>query len=179
MNSKGSLKLSILLLLLFSSADFIFSQENESSKYNRDSILIAAHNIIKATRYCALITTGFDGEIHVRTMDPFLPEDEMTIWFGTNKYSRKVSEIKNIPQVTLYYAHPDGAGYVVINGKAQIVDDEEEKSKRWKEDWAQFYPERKKNYVLIKIVPLKMEVINYSLEIGNDPTTWQVPSLEF
>jgi len=90
MISKLNLIFSIVLLLLLSSAKFVFSQENEYSYFASDSLLNAALDIIEVTRYCALITTGSEGEIHVRTMDPFLPERDMTIWFGTNKNSRKV-----------------------------------------------------------------------------------------
>jgi general stress protein 26 len=169
----------ITVIFLISPAEFCFSQDVESSHFSRDSILTAAGEIIEATRYCALITTDSAGVIHVRSMDPFPPEDELVIWFGTNKYSRKIKEIRKNPGVTLYYAHPKGSGYVVISGRAEIIDDKEEKSKRWKDEWAQFYTDREKNYVLIKVVPQKMEVINYSLGIGNDPKTWKVPSIEF
>lgn len=156
-----------------------FAQNEQPGKLNRDTLLAAAHEIIEAARYCALITTSPEGEIHVRTMDPFSPDDDMVIWFGTNINSRKVSEIKKNPKVTVYYAHPKGSGYAVFSGKAQIVDGEKEKSKRWKEEWTQYYPEREKNYILIKVVPEKMEVLYYPLGIGNDPETWLVPSLEF
>ena len=179
MISKSNLQLSAVLLLLFLPADFIFSQETEYRDSKSDSLIHAARDIIEATRYCALITTDSTGEIHVRTMDPFAPENEMVIWFGTNKFSRKVTDIKMNPGVIIYYAHPQGAGYVVISGRAQIVEDTEEKSKRWKEEWTQYYPDREKNYTLIKVVPQKMEVINYSVGIGNDPTSWKVPSYKF
>ncbi len=175
---KTNLKFSIVLLLLLSSAKFIFSQENEYSYSTGDSLLNAALDIIEVTQYCALITTGSEGEIHVRTMDPFLPEKDMTIWFGTNKNSRKVSEIKKNPNVTLYYADPDGAGYVVLSGNAQLIDDLAEKEKRFKEEWKQFYPENRANYMLIKFTLEKMEVLNFRLGISSDPETWRVPVWE-
>ena len=36
-----------------------------------------------------------------------------------------------------------------------------------------------KDYILIKVVPEKMEVINYKLGIIGDPVTWLVPFVEF
>jgi general stress protein 26 len=179
MKTKLNLQLFVILLLLISPAELIFSQENEYTSPNGDSLIQAALDVIEATRYCALITTDSTGEIHVRTMDPFAPENRMVIWFGTNKFSRKVAEIKKNPEVIIYYANPQGSGYVVISGKAQIIDDAVEISKRWKEEWTQFYSDLEKSYILIKVVPKKMEVINYPLGIGNESQTWMVPSFNF
>jgi len=169
----------ILFFLLISITKFNTAQINQNAQNHRDTLIVAAKEIIKSARYCALITTDSTGEIHVRTMDPFSPEDNMVVWLGTNSNTRKVIEIKNNPNVTLYYNDPNGTGYVVISGKAQIIDDPAETTKRWKEEWTQFYPNREKNYKLIKVVPEKMEVINYSIGIAGDPVTWRVPILEF
>ena len=72
---------------------------------------------------CALITLDEEGRPRVRAMDAFPPENDFTVWFGTNPKSRKVNQIKNDPRVTLYYLENDGSGYVMIYGKAQLVDE--------------------------------------------------------
>ena len=179
LNKWKNWRLLLLCFLIVSISKFNTAQIIQSSQNHRDTLIVAAKEIIKAARYCALITTSSTGEIHVRTMDPFSPEDNMVIWLGTNSSTRKVKEIKNNHNVALYYNDPKGIGYVVINGKAQIIDDPEEINKRWKEEWTRFYPNREKNYILIKVVPEKMEVINYKLGIAGDPVTWLVPSIEF
>jgi general stress protein 26 len=173
------LRILLLCFLLVSISKFNLAQVSQDTQNQHDTLIVAAKEIIKSSRYCALITTSSTGEIHVRTMDPFSPEDNMVIWLGTNSNSRKVIDIQNNPNVTLYYYDSNGTGYVVISGKAQIIDDREETTKRWKEEWAQFYPNREKNYILIKVVPEKMEVINYKLGIAGDPITWLVPFVEF
>jgi len=169
----------LICFLVVSISKLNIAQISQSPQNHSDNLIVAAKEIINSVRYCALITTSSTGEIHVRTMDPFSPEDNMVIWLGTNSNSRKVIEIKNNPHVSIYYNDPNRSGYVVISGKAQIIDDAEETTKRWKEEWTQFYPNREKNYILIKVVPEKMEVINYELGIAGDPVTWQVPSIEF
>ncbi|MCW8809704.1 MAG: pyridoxamine 5'-phosphate oxidase family protein [Ignavibacteriaceae bacterium] len=179
LNKWKNWRILLLCFLLVSISKFNTAQIIQSSQNHLDTLIVAAKEIINSARYCALITTSLTGEIHVRTMDPFSPEDSMVIWLGTNSNSRKVIEIKNNPNVTLYYNDPNKSGYVVISGKAKVIDDPEETTKRWKEEWTQFYPNREKNYILIKVVPEKMEVINYKLGIAGDPVTWQVPSIEF
>ena len=179
LNKWKDLRILLLSFLLISITKFNTAQINQSEQNYRDTLIVAAKEIINSAKYCALITTDSMGEIHVRTMDPFSPEDNMVIWLGTNSSTRKVKEIKNNHNVALYYNDPKGIGYVVINGKAQIIDDPEEINKRWKEEWTRFYPNRQKDYILIKVVPEKMEVINYKLGIAGDPVTWLVPFVEF
>lgn len=179
LNKWKKLRILLLCFLLVSITKFNSAQISQNEQNHSDTLIVAAKEIIKLARYCALITIGSNGEIHVRTMDPFSPEGNMVIWLGTNSNTRKVVEIQNNPNVTLYYNDPNGTGYVVISGKAQIITDQEETTKRWKEEWTRFYPNREKNYILIKVVPEKMEVINYKLGITGDPVTWLVPFVEF
>ena len=112
-------------------------------------------------------------------MDPFLPGDDWSIWMGTNRGSRKVRDIEADPRVTLYYDSPDHVGYVAIYGTAYLVDDPMEKASRWKDEWQAFYADRETQYLLIRVIPKRMEVINYARAIGGDPETWEPLSVEF
>jgi general stress protein 26 len=130
------------------------------------------------TRYCALITLDETGHPQARTMDPFPPDSNMTVWFGTNSDSRKVKEILNNSKATLYYEAPDARGYVVLKGNAFMVDDSDKKLKHWKPEWKIFYPESKENYTLIKFIPEKLEIVDYKNKIVGDSDTWKVPGLK-
>lgn len=112
-------------------------------------------------------------------MDPFSPEKDFTVWLATNPSSRKVTQIKNNPRVTLYYSDKNDQGYVVIHGTAELVDDQREKDLRWKNEWKDFYTNRTDDYLLIKISPLYLEVINYSRGLSGDPKTWQPAMVRF
>jgi len=169
----------LLFLFVIICPQFIVAQNAQSSLWESDSLISAAHQIIESARYCALITLDKAGMPNVRTMDPFKPEEKMVIWMGTNSNSRKVNEIRNDSRVTMYYADPDGAGYVVINGNAILVNDQEEKERWWKKEWDAFYPEDKNNYLLIKVVPNKLEILSYKHGITGDPETWRVPAIDF
>ncbi len=154
-------------------------QKSESEDSSNINLLIAAREIMKESGTCALITLDDEGRPRARTMDPFLPEDDFTVWFGTNSNSRKVVQIKNDPRVTLYYYDSKKEGYVVINGTAQLVDESVEKEKYWKEEWAAFYPNKADNYLLIKVSPIWMEVLSPGDGIYNDTITWQPPIILF
>jgi len=98
---------------------------------------------------------------------------------ATNSRSQKVQEIKNNPRVCLYYAnHSMATGYVAITGKAVLVDDMNEKLKRKREYWSQAFPDW--NYLmLIKVIPEKLEVVNYQRGMVGETATWSAPSIKF
>lgn len=157
----------------------IFAQENEENYFDRDTIISTAKNIIVTVRYCTLITLDSTGHPDARIMDPFLPDAEMVIWFGTNKNSRKVKQIENDSRVTLYYQAQNEVGYVIIKGHAYIVEDTLLKQTYWKSEWSRFYSDNKSNYALIKVLPEKLEIIDYQNGITGDLKTWAVPFVIF
>ena len=174
---KNSIITAILILILF---PLLGSCQNpESTDSLRNEIVVAAREIMTSANTCALITVDKEGRPRVRAMAPFLPENDFTVWFGTNPESRKVDQIKNNPNVTLYYLDGDESGYVTVHGIAQIVNDELEKEKWWKDEWEDFYQDKAKDYLLIKVSPVWLEVISESRGIIGNKITWEPPAVRF
>lgn len=143
----------------------------------RPELIAAAREIMAGQTYCALITQDEAGRPQVRTMNPFPPEEDMTVWIATSTLTRKVEHMRRDPRVTLYYAnHGQATGYVAITGKAKLVDDRAEMIKRKRAYWDSAFPGFK-NLVLIKVIPERMDVLNYSRGALGDPETWRTPSL--
>jgi general stress protein 26 len=157
----------------------IWAQDAEPTYFERDSLVSAAKEIMEASRYCGLVTLDNSGLPQVRTMDPFLPGEDMVVWLGTNVNSRKVREIKNDSRVSLYYEAPNGRGYVVIQGNAYMINDPEITEKYWKEEWNEFYPDKNSSFTLIKVIPEKLEIIDYKHGVTGSSKTWAVPHIEF
>ena len=171
---------SIAILILISLPFSGFSQLTEQGSANADQRLIeAAKEIMNSEGSCALITLDDEGIPRVRAMVPFAPEEDLTVWFGTNSRSRKVEQIKKDPRVTLYYLDEDASGYVIVQGVARLVNDPKEKDKRWKAEWEAFYPDKTKDYLLIEVTPIWMEVLSPPRGISADPVTWQPPVVNF
>jgi general stress protein 26 len=166
-----------MLMFLFSMS--ILAQEVQSSQYNRDTLITAAKEIMKAKRYCALITLDESGQPQVRTMDPFPPEDDLVVWLGTNSKSRKVKEIQKDSRATLYYEALNGVGYVVIKGHAYLIDEKGKKTQYWKEEWDAYYANQKSNYILIKVIPDELKILDNKHGITGDSLTWAVPTVKF
>ena len=168
----GLLLISFLVLNEFSVA------QTGDSKW-RGELLGAAREIIQSAGTCALITIDEKENPQVRTMDAFAPENDFTVWLATNPNSRKVSQIKKHPDVVLFYNAKNDNGYVSIHGRAELVDDKASKQKYWKEEWAEFYPDRDKAYLLIRVKPQYLELINYKRAINGDSATWKPVRVEF
>lgn len=150
------------------------SQETNSAK-----LIAAARQIMVAARYCALITLDSSGRPQARTLDPFAPDENMVVWLGTNPRSRKVAAIRRHPRVTLYYFDREAQAYVTIYGTARLVNNPKLKMKWWKSEWLPFYHDRAKDYLLIRVTPERMEVVNVKQGIVGDPDTWRPPLVRF
>lgn len=165
----------VLLIIPFQS----ISQKTQDKNKSDIKLIKVAKEIMTEAATCALITIDKEGRPRVRMMDAFSPESDLTVWFGTNAKSRKTEQIKNDPRVTLYYIDNDDSGYVMIHGTAEIVNSKKEKEKWWKEEWEEFYPNNRENYILIKVVPIWLEVISYSYGILGDTVNWKPPVVLF
>ncbi len=157
----------------------ISTSAQQTRPLSRDELIAAAREIMTTTRYCALITFDASGRAQARTMDAFPPEENMSVWMATNPKSRKVAEIRRHPRVTLYYFDRESQAYVTIHGSARLVSDPNEKARHWKDEWQAFYPNRDKDYLLIEVRPLKLEVVNTKKGILGDPQRWLPPTVTF
>ncbi len=178
MKNRHALLLPILSLALAVSNVALAEEKPTSAADERARLIAAAREIMAAQTYCALVTIDETGRPQVRTMNPFPPEEDMSVWFATNTRSRKVREIRRDPRVALYYSnHATAIGYVQITGHAVLVDDKQEILKRKRAYWDQAFPGLQ-NLVLVKVVPERLDVLNYKAGVQADPETWRTPSIE-
>jgi general stress protein 26 len=175
---QNSQRLQILALMLMFTPGSVKSQE-QKQRLSRDELIAAARETMAAARYCALITLDSSGRAQARTLDPFPPDENMVVWLGTNPRSRKVAAIRRNSDVTLYYFDRESQAYVTIYGVARLIDDPKAKLKWWKQEWNAFYHDRKKDYLLISVTPLRLEVVNVTKGIVGDPHNWKPPSVIF
>ena len=169
----------LLLACLFLISIASYSQLNAQPSVNRDTILLAAHEIINETAYCGLVTIDSSGQPQIRTMNPFPVKDDFVIWFATARTSSKVREIRNNPDVCVYFAnHLTALGYVSLNGSATVIDDKELLVKM-KRDYWDGINDWQNRFVLIRVVPASIKVINYKHGLNNDPNTLRAPSVTF
>jgi general stress protein 26 len=147
---------------------------------SRAAVVAAARTVIAKARYATFTTLDDRGGPQARIVDPFAPEDELTIWVATNSRSRKVGQIARDGRVTLTYFDRGAEQYVTIVGAATIVRDLQARETHWKEEWKAFYQNgfRGDDYLLIRIEPIQLEVVAPGLGMNNDPVTWRPVTIE-
>jgi len=151
-------------IVLFILTSTIVAQEllvKDRPEIPRDSLLTIAHAIIDSARSRTFITVDENGKPQARTMSVFPPEEDMVIWLGTSTDSRKVKQIKNNPNVMVFYYDTKGHSYVSVAGQARLVNDPDKKAHYWKKSWTRYYPDPEKDYILIKVTPDRMEICSY------------------
>ena len=169
----------IAFVLLVSAAAPQSESQNRNREGTRDELISAARQIMNTARYCALITTDAKGSVQARTMDAFAPDEQMIVWLATNPRTRKVTEIRRHPRVTLYYFDRENQAYVTLHGIARLVNERSEKARHWKEEWSAFYPNRNRDYLLIKVWPTRLEVVDTKKGIVGDSKSWRPPTVSF
>lgn len=150
-----------------------------ASAVTREALLAASREIIAAARYCTMITNGPAGQPSARIIDAFAPDADFTVWIGTLASSRKVSELRADPHVTLMYFNTANQEYVQLQGTGDIVTDSASRAAHWKNDWNAFYKDqwRGSDYALVRVRVRRVEVLSPKRGINNDPATWQPPSV--
>lgn len=140
-----------------------------------DSLLTIARDIMATARFATLVTLGPDGHPQARVVDPFEPDSAFVVRVATNALSRKVAEVAADTRVTLLYFDAAGSSYVTLVGRAELVRDDAERARWWKEEWASFYRNRNEgdDYLLIRIRPTRLEVSSERHGVSNDSLTWR------
>ena len=109
------------------------------------------------------LATVENNKPHTRYMT-FLHED-FTLFTPTSKETHKAEEIENNPNVHILLGYHGGEigkdVFLEVQGKAEIVDDEETKKTMWHESFGHWFkgPEDPE-YVILKITPVAMRLMN-------------------
>lgn len=157
----------ILVAPVFVWADSVLQEESHSAG---SLIEFAREGMIEA-RYCFLITLDDLGQPQARLMDAFEPEADMTVWMATKADTRKVRQLRYDPRATLAYVTGGGNGYVTLVGRARLVDDADEKLRRWKTGWEAFYPggPSDPDFLLLRFTPARIELMDPTRDVGAGP----------
>ena len=148
---------------------------------SRADMLAAARDVVDKAHYCSFVTLGHDGHPQARMVDPLAPDETFTIWIATNPLTRKTKQIQRDARVTLLCFDAATAGYVTLLGRAELVNDLASKRAHWKKDWTQVYQDgpETRDLVLIRVRPIRLEIVSESRGMVGDPKTWLPLAIDF
>lgn len=114
---------------------------------------------IEDVRICLFTTISDKDEFSSRPMATAKVEEDGSIWFFTNEYSLKSTEISKENQITLGYSDPSSNTYVTVNGKAELVDDRVRKEAYFSAPVKAWFPDGVDDprLILIKVTPVSAE----------------------
>lgn len=131
-----------------------------------------------AARFASLATTGPDGRVQARIVDPLPPTVAMEVYFATNPKSRKVGEIARDPRVTLLYFDATTMAYVTLIGDASPVIGAA-RAGHYKDDWSAFFPRDKpESWALYRVRPTRLEIVSAADGLSGDGLTWRPDSVD-
>ncbi len=123
---------------------------------SRQDHIDKVQELVKDVKFAMMTTRTHEDHLHacpMTTSETSLGAKE--IWFIGDKTTETVKDIERNPQVNLAYVSQDAKNYVSINGKAELVEDQEKLEELWSPVYNAFFAEGKEdpNVQLIKVVP--------------------------
>lgn len=136
-----------------------------------EDVLSIVRDMLHTTEYCFFITLNEFGGADARLMQPFPPQEDLTIWFATTPESRKVRHIQHNNRVTLTFLERSETAYVALAGVASVEDDPEECQQHRTTNWTAFFSDgpSSADYTLIKFVPQRIELMSLVRETATTP----------
>jgi general stress protein 26 len=125
--------------------------KTESLKYLQDKV--------KEVRTAMLTTYNAEKGFSSRPMGTADIDEEGNIWFFTNEYSPKASEISVENTVSLTYSDPKDHTYLSIVAEASFIDDRAKMKELWNPFVKAFFPEGLDDpkLILLKVKPTDAE----------------------
>jgi len=80
MNTRLGARAVCILTMTFVALALVGQDGRAEAEGNRDLLLDSAREIMTAARFCALATVGDSDAPSIREMDPFPPDEDMTVW---------------------------------------------------------------------------------------------------
>lgn len=94
-------------------------------------------------------------------------QNDLLVYLSTNTSSSKIKQIKQNPNVCVYYnrAVPKDFRGIMLGGKIEIVTDQKVKEEIWQDGWELYYPKgvEDEDFTVLRLLP-KYAEIYYKLQ---------------
>ena len=143
-----------------------------------DVILAASKALITSDTIGTLITIDSAGQPRARSILVSAPDDDLTLWMGTRKGSRKLQQLAANPRATLHFADDAKIAYLSLMGEARATSDPAviaQKNPYHGKSLEHFFPKFPDDFVLLSFKPHYLEIMADKLPGKAD--TWQPQGL--
>ncbi len=141
-------------------------------------VLAAARSTVHGAGACFLITLDEDGRPDARMMQPFPLDADMSVWLGTQRGTRKLTQIARDERASVACYDPATMGYVTLIGSARVVEDSVARSRHYTRFWNQFFKgPQDPAFELIRVTPVRVEVVSYGRAVATRSRRWRAATL--
>jgi general stress protein 26 len=142
-------------------------------------IIAVAKAVIEEDYIATLITIDAEGVPRARSVGVWAPDNDLVLWIGTRRTSRKLDQIRGNPNATIHFAHDDMGGnfanayYASFMGRASVhIDDATVQLRSPEEKYRRAqWPDFPHDYAAIRFETKWLEV--YGKGIKGKPENWQ------
>ena len=115
--------------------------------------------LLKSNLIVSLASITANGYPRPIPMKVISVDEEENVWFATSLKSDKVNEFSENPRAGLACSNEEMS--VSLQGKVQIVKDDEQKKLMWSEGMRMYFPEGadSKDYCLLKFIPEMLRAV--------------------
>jgi general stress protein 26 len=118
---------------------FVMDYEKDLKKLENIALL---RDMIDKSKTAMLTTFSLDNGFHSRPMGTAQLDTDGSLWFFTNEFSSKVTEISHESKVSVTYANGSAETYISINGTAQVIENNRAKMlELWDPYIQSFFPD--------------------------------------
>lgn len=133
---------------------------------DRDVVLERAGRLVRRAQYTLVVTA--DPEPTARVVEPFLPDEQGQIVFGTDPHSRKVAQIRSTGRCLLVYQDDRRRACVTLECRAEVLAPEQ--SSRFRPFWRAFWPEGPSpDFVNVVCTPTAVELWDGLAVVAPEP----------
>jgi general stress protein 26 len=98
-------------------------------------------DLVEDIKTAMFVTQQEDGKLTSRPMGTVKVDEDGSLWFFTNEFSKKVEEISRDNKIMLNYASPSSNSYVSVTARAWLVDDHDKMKELWSPVMKAWFPD--------------------------------------
>jgi general stress protein 26 len=177
-------KLEIALAKL---ASFVNSPLRQNPLATAQSFMQLAVETTGQSKYGVLSTVNADGGVSSRAVQPFAVEFDRSgnpeIYFNTNKFTKKVTEMSNNSKVAMAYLNPAKMSCVTYVGEVERVP-YPESTRHWEQWLYAVFPEgndesKGSRFTTWRLKPSSIQYVSISDNIGSERVDGKSPELVY
>jgi general stress protein 26 len=113
----------------------------EETKLKDSEAIEKFRDLIKDVNICMFTTMNENHDMASRPMFTSLVDDEGNVWFFTNEFSEKISEVSKDNLVHLIYSHPVKNLYADVKGICSVIIDKKKMEELWDPTLQNWFPQ--------------------------------------